>query len=37
MKVILAMVLAAVGGTFAGYAGSGVFRRLGFGNDAVPD
>lgn len=36
-KVILALVLAAVGGTAAGLAGSAVFRKLGFGNDTVPE
>ena len=37
MKVILAMGLAAVGGTLAGLVGSAVFKKLGFGNDVVPD
>ena len=37
LKVILAMALAAVGGTAAGLVGSVVFRKLGFGNDVVPD
>ncbi|MBR4990025.1 MAG: PTS sugar transporter subunit IIC [Oscillospiraceae bacterium] len=37
MKVILAMALAAVGGTLAGFAGSAVFKKLGFGNDVIPD
>lgn len=36
-RVILALALAALGGTAAGLAGSAVFRKLGFGNDAVPD
>ncbi len=36
-KVFLALGLAAVGGTVAGFAGSIVFRRLGFGNDVVPE
>lgn len=36
MKVILAMAIAAVGGTVAGFVGSVVFRKLGFGNDEVP-
>ena len=37
VKVILAMVLAAVGGTVAGFVGSIVFKKLGFGNEVVPD
>ena len=37
MKVVLAMAIAAVGGTVAGFAGSVVFKRLGFGNKVVPD
>ena len=37
LKVILAMALAAVSGTAAGLLGSVVFRKLGFGNDVVPD
>jgi fructose-specific phosphotransferase system IIC component len=37
IKVILAMALAAVGGTLAGFVGSAVFRKLGFGNEVVPD
>ena len=37
LKVILAMALAAVGGTAAGLVGSVVFRKLGFGNDVGPD
>ena len=37
MKVILAMAIAAVGGTIAGLAGALVFKKLGFGNDVVPD
>ena len=37
MKVILAMAIAAVGGTIAGFVGSIVFRKLGFGNDVVPE
>ena len=37
MKVILAMVLAAAGGTLAGFVGSSIFRKLGFGNDVVPE
>lgn len=36
-KVIAALLLAAAGGTAAGLAGSIVFRKLGFGNDAVPE
>lgn len=36
MKVVLAMALAAVGGTLAGFVGSIVFKKLGFGNDVVP-
>lgn len=37
MKVVLAMALAAVGGIIAGFAGSIVFKKLGFGNEVVPD
>lgn len=37
MKVLLAMGLAAVGGTVAGFVGSAVFKKLGFGNEVVPD
>ena len=37
MKVVLAMGIAAVGGTFAGFVGSVVFKKLGFGNDVVPN
>ena len=37
MKVILAMGIAAVGGTFAGFVGSVVFKKLGFGNDVIPN
>ena len=37
MKVVLAMAIAAVGGTIAGFVGSIVFRKLGFGNDVVPE
>ena len=37
MKVILAMALAAAGGTLAGFVGSSIFRKLGFGNEVVPD
>lgn len=37
MKVILAMASAAVGGTIAGFAGSIVFKKLGFGNEVVPE
>lgn len=36
-KVFLALGLAALGGTAAGFAGSFVFRKLGFGNDVVPE
>ena len=36
-KVALAMALAAVGGTIAGFVGSMVFKKLGFGNDVVPN
>lgn len=36
MKVLLAMGIAAVGGTVAGFVGSIVFKKLGFGNDVVP-
>jgi len=36
MKVILALALAAVGGTIAGFIGIFVFKKLGFGNDEVP-
>lgn len=37
MKVVLAMAIAAVGGTIAGFVGSVVFKKLGFGNEVVPD
>ena len=37
MKVVLAMAIAAVGGTVAGLVGSEVFKRLGFGNEVVPN
>ena len=37
MTVILALALAAVGGTIAGFAGSIVFKKLGFGNEEVPE
>ena len=37
LKVLLALALAAAGGIAAGFAGSIVFRKLGFGNDVVPD
>lgn len=37
MKVVLAMAIAAAGGTVAGIVGSAVFKKLGFGNDVVPD
>lgn len=37
LKVILAMALAAVGGIIAGALGSVVFKKLGFGNEVVPD
>ena len=37
LKVLLALALAAAGGIVAGFAGSIVFRKLGFGNDVVPD
>ena len=37
MKVILAMGIAAVGGTFAGFVGSVVFKKLGFGTDVIPN
>lgn len=36
-RVFLALGLAAAGGTVAGFFGTIVFRRLGFGNDAVPE
>jgi len=36
-KVFLALVLAALGGTVAGFAGSIVFWKLGFGNDVLPE
>ena len=36
MKVVIAMAIAAVGGIVAGFVGSVVFRKLGFGNDEVP-
>ena len=37
MKVVLAMAIAAVGGTIAGFVGSEVFKKLGFGNEVVPN
>ena len=37
MKVVLAMAIAAVGGTIAGIVGSAIFKKLGFGNEVVPD
>lgn len=37
IRVLLALGLAAVGGTVAGFVGSEVFRKLGFGNDVVPE
>ncbi|MBE6980430.1 MAG: PTS sugar transporter subunit IIC [Ruminococcaceae bacterium] len=37
MKVVLAMAIAAVGGTVAGFVGSAIFKKLGFGNDVVPN
>ncbi|MBR5265506.1 MAG: PTS sugar transporter subunit IIC [Clostridia bacterium] len=37
MTVILALALSAVGGTIAGFAGSIVFKKLGFGNEEIPD
>ncbi len=37
MKVVTAMAIAAVGGTIAGFVGSTVFKKLGFGNEVVPD
>ena len=37
LTVFLALVLAAVGGTAAGFAGSVILRKLGFGNDSVPE
>jgi len=37
MKVVTAMALAAVGGTIAGFVGSVIFKKLGFGNEVVPD
>lgn len=37
VNVVIAMAIAAVGGTVAGFVGSIVFRKLGFGNDVVPD
>jgi len=36
MKVILALAIGAVGGTIAGFVGSIVFKKLGFGNEEVP-
>ena len=36
LKVALALGLSAVCGTAAGFVGSFVFRKLGFGNDEVP-
>ena len=37
MTVVLALALAAVGGTIAGFVGSIVFKKLGFGNEVVPE
>lgn len=37
IKVIFAMAIAAVGGTVAGIVGSTIFKKLGFGNEVVPD
>ncbi len=37
MTVVLALALAAVGGTIAGFVGSIVFKKLGFGNEEVPE
>ena len=37
MNVVLALALSAVGGTIAGFAGSIVFKKLGFGNEEVPE
>ena len=34
--VILALLLAAAGGLLAGFIGSIVFKKLGFGNETVP-
>lgn len=36
-KVLLALLLAAVGGTVAGIIGSTIFKKLGFGNKEVPE
>lgn len=37
IRVIMALVLAAIGGTIAGILGSAVFQKLGFGNRELPD
>ena len=37
VKVILAMAIAAAGGTLAGFVGSAIFKKLGYGNDDVPE
>lgn len=37
MTVVLALVLAAAGGAVAGFVGSIVFKKLGFGNEVVPE
>ena len=37
MNVVIAMAIAAAGGIVAGFVGSVVFRKLGFGNDVVPE
>ena len=36
MKVILALAIGAVGGAVAGFVGGIIFRKLGFGNEEVP-
>lgn len=37
LKVVLALVFAAIGGLAAGFVGSIVFKKMGFGNKAVPE
>ena len=37
IKVLLALAFAAIGGIVAGFVGSIVFRKLGFGNEVAPE
>ena len=37
MTVLLALAIAAAGGTLAGFVGSTIFKKLGFGNEVVPE